>query len=224
MVTPLPLFPLNTVVFPGQTVPLHIFEERYRALVRDLKAIESPDERLFGIVAIREGYEVGGHEARSMYRTGCVMRLTRIQEYDDGRFDIATIGVDRMRVLATDSSGAYLRCEAEVLSESDETTEDTAQEAARALAGFAGYRDLLSSLSGSEILTGALPRDPTLLSYVLSAACPLPLTEQQRLLEAASPRDRLAVLRRILREEVRAMSAVPSLPATDVARSGWSPN
>ena len=55
----LPMFPLNTVLFPGVTLPLHVFEERYRALVEHLLRIEDPAERVFGSVAIREGYEVG---------------------------------------------------------------------------------------------------------------------------------------------------------------------
>jgi Lon protease-like protein len=55
----LPIFPLNTVVFPGVTLPLHIFEERYRAMVRHLLDVPDQTLRLFGIVAIREGYEVG---------------------------------------------------------------------------------------------------------------------------------------------------------------------
>jgi Lon protease-like protein len=111
----LPIFPLNVVAFPGMTVPLHIFEERYRALVRHLLTLPGPGDRLFGIVAIREGYEVGSHEARSMYRTGCVVQLTGVEEYDDGRFDIAAVGRHRMRVMSTDASGAYLRAEVEEL-------------------------------------------------------------------------------------------------------------
>src|SRR5918997_6105434 len=80
----LPIFPLNVVAFPGMTVPLHVFEDRYRALVRHLLTVPDPAERVFGIVAIREGYEIGNHEARSMYRTGCLMQLTEAEPYDDG--------------------------------------------------------------------------------------------------------------------------------------------
>ena len=57
----LPVFPLNTVVFPGVTLPLHVFEDRYRALVHHLLTIAEKPDRVFGIVAIREGYEVGKH-------------------------------------------------------------------------------------------------------------------------------------------------------------------
>src|SRR3954449_6958301 len=124
----LPIFPLNVVAFPGMTVPLHIFEERYRALVRHLLTLPGPADRLFGIVAIREGYEVGSHEARSMYRTGCVVQLTTAEEYDDGRFDIAAVGRHRMRVMETDTEEAYLRARVEHLTGTSDSSPAVAVE------------------------------------------------------------------------------------------------
>ena len=56
---------------------------------------------MFAVVAIREGYEVGTHESRSMYRTGCMVQLIEAEEYDDGRFDIMTVGRQRVRVVDT---------------------------------------------------------------------------------------------------------------------------
>ena len=220
----MPIFPLNTVAFPGMTVPLHIFEERYRAMVQHLLAIPDPAERLFGVVAIREGYEIGGHEARSMYRTGCVVQLGEVEEYDDGRYDIAAVGRHRMRVLTTDAEGPFLRAEVEDLDDTREPEVETAREAAHALATFADYRDRVGELRGGDVMTGSLPRDPELLSYALAATCSLTLRERQQLLESPTTLERLGLLRRLMRQEMRAMAAVPSLPATEVARSAWSPN
>jgi Lon protease-like protein len=220
----LPLFPLGLVPFPGMEVPLHVFEERYRALVRRLLEEPLPADRLFGIVAIREGYEVGSHESRSMYRTGCVMQLTSVEEYDDGRLDIVAVGRHRLRVLATDTSEPFLRAEVEHLPLDGGDALDGAREAARTLAAFEEYRAVVSRLRGDDVMTGGLPRDPELLSYALAATCALTLRERQQLLEAATAADRLQLLRRLMRSEVRAIRAVPSLPATEVARSGWSPN
>jgi hypothetical protein len=73
-------------------------------------------------------------------------------------------------------------------------------------------------------MTGKLPRDPELLSYALAATCSLTLRERQQLLESPTSFERLGLLRRMMRQEVRAMRAIPSLPATEVARSSWSPN
>jgi Lon protease-like protein len=220
----LPIFPLGLVAFPGMTLPLHVFEERYRALVRDLLAVEDPDERMFGVVAIREGYEVGSFEARSMYRTGCLMQLRVVEAYPDGRYDISCVGRGRVRVLDTDTERPYLRAEVAIVTNPQETEEQVSLEAARTLAVFQAYRAEVSELRGDEVMVGSLPADPELLSYALAATCSLPLVDRQHLLEAPSTSERLGLLRRQLHGELRAMRVVPSLPATEVARSGWSPN
>lgn len=219
----LPIFPLNTVVFPGVTLPLHVFEKRYRAMVRHLLAVPDPSLRLFGIVAIREGYEVGAHEARSMYRIGTVVQLTDVTSYDDGRYDIEVVGRHRMRVDGLDASGPFVVAELSELADTGEGG-DVVEAAARALAAFEDYRALLGELRGGEVLAGRMPRDPELLSYALAATALLSLRERQTLLESPSTHERLVVLRHTLRQEIRAMHAVPSLPATEVARTSWSPN
>lgn len=219
-----PIFPLNAVAFPGMSVPLHIFEERYRALVRHLLAVPDPADRVFCIVTIREGYEVGNHEARSMYRTGCLVQLTEVESYDDGRFDVVAVGRSRVRVVSTDTDEPFLRAEVEPLGVEEDTSPETAREAARALALFGDYRAVVSTLRGDDVMTGPLPRDPEMLSFVLASTCALTLPERQQLLESPSTVERLGLLRRLMHRELRAMAAIPSLPATEVARTGWNPN
>jgi Lon protease-like protein len=221
-VTQVPLFPLNAVVFPGVVTPLHIFEERYRTLVGELVQIESVFDRVFGILAIREGYEVGAHGMQSAHRVGTLVQLTEVDAYDDGRFDIEVIGRQRLRVIDSDSSGSYLRGEVELLPDTDEP--DAAAEAQAALSVFEKYREQLSDLRGGPVLAGEMPDDPAYLSYALASTCLLTLPQRQALLEADSARLRLGMLRRTLHEEMRAMRALPSLPATEVARTRWSPN
>ncbi len=223
--TSVPVFPLNAVLFPGVVTPLHIFEDRYRALMRDLLAIGDPAERVFAVVAIREGYEVGEHGMQSMHRTGTLVQLTESERYDDGTFDIEVTGRHRVVILEVDGSGEYLRAECDLLSDDgDPETEAADDEAVRTLATFEEYRDQLSELRGGPVLAGPMPRDPTYLSYSLAATCLLSQAERQELLEAQDASSRLTMLRRSLREEMRAMRAVPSLPATEVARTRWSPN
>src|ERR1035438_2823165 len=65
----MPLFPLGAVLYPGMLLPLHIFEERYRQLVRDL--LDGPDPRRFGVIAIRKGRETGIDGVHSLYEVGC---------------------------------------------------------------------------------------------------------------------------------------------------------
>jgi Lon protease-like protein len=150
--------------------------------------------------------------------------MTSVDPYPDGRFDIEVVGRQRLRLDAMDTSGSFLVGDVEVLEERPPLRADTAREAGRALETFEEYRRRLSRLRGGEVMDGALPRDPEYLSYALSATCLLTLPERQALLEADSAFERLVMLRHALVEEMRAMRAVPSLPATEVARTGWSPN
>jgi Lon protease-like protein len=224
-VTSVPVFPLNAVLFPGVVTPLHIFEDRYRALMRDLLAISDPAHRVFAVVAIREGYEVGDHGMQSMHRTGTLVQLTESERYDDGTFDIEVTGRHRVILLDVDGSGEYMRAECDMLDDSSDTDDEVVDdEAVRTLATFEEYRDQLSELRGGPVLAGPMPRDPTYLSYSLAATCLLSQAERQELLEAGDAASRLVMLRRSLREEMRAMRAIPSLPATEVARTRWSPN
>lgn len=223
--TTIPVFPLNAVLFPGVVTPLHVFEDRYRALMRDLLQISDPADRVFAVVAIREGYEVGDHGMQSMHRTGTLVQLTESERYDDGRFDIEVTGRQRIVLNAVDGSGDYLRAECDLVDDSDDAHDpDADAEATRTLAAFEEYRDQLSELRGGPVLAGPMPRDPTYLSYSLAATCLLSQDERQGLLEAPDAGTRLAMLRHSLREEMRAMRAIPSLPATEVARTRWSPN
>ena len=220
--TEVPLFPLNTVMFPGVMTPLHVFEERYRTLIRELVGIDSVFDRVFGVIAIREGYEVGDHGMQSAHRIGTLVQLTEVEPYDDGRFDIEVIGRQRLRVTESDNSGPFLRGEVELLPDTDEP--DAVAEAERTLNTFEIYRETLSELRGGPVLAGEMPTDPAYLSYALASTCLLTLPQRQALLEADSAQERLGMLRRTLHEEMRAMRALPSLPATEVARTRWSPN
>jgi uncharacterized protein len=220
----MPIFPLNAVVFPGVTVPLHVFEDRYRALVHHLLTIADKPDRLFGIVAIREGYEVGTHGVQSVHRVGCVVQLTSVEPYPDGRFDIEVVGRRRLRMDGLDTSGPFLVGDVETVEEPPDTSPAATEEATRARETFEEYRRRLSDLRGDEVLDGELPRDPEFLSYSLAATCLLTLRERQELLESPTAVERLAMLRHTLHEEMRAMAAIPSLPATEVARTAWSPN
>jgi uncharacterized protein len=219
----LPIFPLNTVLFPGVTLPLHVFEDRYRSLVSTLLDMPDEEARVFGIVAIREGYEVGTRGVHSVQRLGCSALLTAVEAYDDGRYDIEAVGQRRMRVDALDTGGDFLVGEVAWLEEP--AGEEPERAAAQALRTFYAYRRRLEELSGRDVPAMAdLPDDPTELSYVLAGSCLLTQQDRQALLEADDSADRLRLTAAMLRVEMKAMKALPSLPATEVARTGWSPN
>ena len=93
----------------------------------------------------------------------------------------------------------------------------------RARVAFTAYRAALADIR-SDPYAGTLPRDPAWLSWTLAAVAPLPMPERQALLEAEDAAERLVMVTDLLRSELRAMNVIPSLPATEVARTRWSPN
>lgn len=103
----IPLFPLHTVLFPGAVLPLHVFEERYRLLVR-----EGHD---FGVVLIRQGWEVGPGRGEDTYGVGTLAHPERVDELADGRFAILARGVRRFRLGALEHGRPYLQGEVDWL-------------------------------------------------------------------------------------------------------------
>src|SRR3954462_11278108 len=89
----LPLFPLNTVLCPGIALPLHIFEDRYRALVRHCIDTNSP----FGVVMIREGREVGTG-AISFTGIGTIAEIRDAGRDDEGQLDLLVVGTRRFEI------------------------------------------------------------------------------------------------------------------------------
>jgi ATP-dependent Lon protease len=125
----IPLFPLGRPLFPGAVLPLQIFEPRYRRLMRDLLGLpEHGDRRFFGVVAIRQGWEVERvAPAAALYDIGCAARLRRVQPQPDGGFRVVAVGGERFRLLdvVVGDDPPYLQGEVEWLSE-----EEAAEEAA----------------------------------------------------------------------------------------------
>ncbi|SNR33565.1 LON peptidase substrate-binding domain-containing protein [Blastococcus mobilis] len=125
----IPLFPLGTPLFPGIVLPLQIFEPRYRRLMHDLLSHpEADDRRFFGVVAIRQGWEVERvAPAEALYDVGCTARVQAVRPQADGRFRIVTVGGERFRLLdvVVADDPPYLQAEVEWLAE-----EEAAEEAA----------------------------------------------------------------------------------------------
>jgi Lon protease-like protein len=209
----LPLFPLGTVLVPGLVLPLNIFEPRYRQLVADLEDLPE-DEREFGVVAIREGGEVGAGSLRALYDVGCAASLQEVSTGPDGRSQILSTGVRRFRLLDLDveSETPYLTGLVEWLDELDGDPDPALALRSRAL--WDRYTELLGGF-GPQVVQD-LPTDPGPLSYLLTTAVVMPLHERQSLLAAPTDAARLAAVNRFLQQEVAIMSVVPSLPLLDV--------
>ena len=218
----MPLFPLGTVLFPGLVLPLHIFEERYRQLVRDL--LDGPEPQEFGVIAIRKGRETGVDGVSALHEIGCTARLRQVTQHDDGRFELVTVGTQRFRLLGLDHSQPYLRGEIDLL------TEETGDEAAAALAmeavrrTFREYLDALATRGAARINVPELPEEPVLLSYLVAASMIVELSDRQVLLAEPDAAGRLAAERALLTKETRIMRTLTSTPATDLRSSPYNPN
>lgn len=224
----LPLFPLSTVLFPGMRLPLHVFEERYRLLVAQLRA--QPEPRRFGVIAIRQGREVGAHGITALHEVGCVATVRQITPHADGRFDLDTVGTERFRLLRVDDSQPYFQGEIEPLKDEEPpATGEGAPEAEafavnRVQAGFRAYLNALADRGGGVISVADLPDEPVLLSYVVGAAMIIDLPERQSLLAAPTALDRLRLERSLLVRESAMFRATTSRPAPDYAFEQFSQN
>jgi Lon protease-like protein len=222
VVTQLPLFPLTAVLFPGLVLPLHVFERRYRVLIQALLSLPEGAERLFGIIAIRSGREVGSDGVRALHGIGCTARLHDVTSLPDGRFDIVVVGDTRFRLTALDQHAGtpYSTGLVELLGEpgGDADAGEFAALAGAVRAGFCGYRKRL----GLDPVP--MPDDPTVLSYLIAAGVLLDLTDRQSLLEAQTTAERLGAELGLLRREAALIEAFSAVPAVDLTSQAGSPN
>jgi Lon protease-like protein len=213
---PLPLFPLgHTVLFPGVVLPLHVFEERYRELVRTLVELPEGARRRFGVIAIRQGWEVGEDAVSALHDVGCAAELRRVSRYPDGRYDIVTVGTDRFRLRSVDrESRPYL------LGSVDWLPAEPTPAGLAGLAGlaeavgtlFAEYVDAAAGLQGRLTEHTELPDDPVELGYAVAAGAVLTLDDRQGLLEAETTRARLRAELRLLKRETTMVRRLRALP------------
>ena len=219
----LPLFPLGMVLFPGLVLPLNVFEERYRLLVRELLLLPE-DERRFGVLCIREGREVGSDGITALYEVGCAARLRTVSEQDDGRFELVTVGAERFRLDALHTDRPYLTGEVTWLPDEAGDDDEAALLDRAVRAGFADYLAAVSEAGGGEVTAPDLPDLPLVLSHLVGATVLLDLAERQALLAEPDGVSRLRAELRLLRREAVLLRTLRCAPAPEMARGPVSPN
>jgi Lon protease-like protein len=168
----IPIFPLSIVLFPGQAVPLHIFEQRYRVMTRHCIETQSP----FGIVFVHE---------ENLAAIGCTALIVKtLKEYEDGRSDILTAGQSAFRLIRTHEEKAYLEGDVEYLEE-DFTEIDAA---------VSGQLDQLFNQCHRILFEEDAPRFETegsiSLAYHVASELPVDVAFRQTLLEERSEGER----------------------------------
>src|SRR6478672_4956154 len=147
----IPLFPLHTVLCPGIVLPLHIVEDRYRALTRHCLDTGAP----FGVVLIRDGREVGADRSLALAGVGALVEIREAGRYPDGRYDLLAAATCRFAIDTVDPAREpYLV--ADVTPLEDEVGDEARAErlAASAIRRFVRYLELLRAREGetSEVL------------------------------------------------------------------------
>ncbi|WP_051510510.1 LON peptidase substrate-binding domain-containing protein [Intrasporangium oryzae] len=207
----LPLFPLGTVLMPGAQLPLQIFEPRYVRLLRDL--LEAQDEQLpiFGVVAIREGFEVGDAGVRALHPVGCAALLTQAAVLGGQRYLVISEGTSRFTLDGIDETAGtpYVTAQVTWLDEPDGDGSVVPELARQLRVELTAYRATL----------GMEPVDPPAgdhdLSYWVPEGVALDLADRQSLLASSDTESRLRLGLRIVRREralTQSFGAVPQRP------------
>ncbi len=190
----MPLFPLNTVLFPYAQILLHVFEDRYREMIRHCMQ----NDQGFGIVLIRSGGEVG--EPADPYLIGTAVRIVSVQTFDDGKMDVKVQGERRFRIRKMDEeSQPYLIGQVEPVIEM--VVEDTPRTDALLIKTreyVQSYIESYFSRFDMKIAKVKLPQDATALSFVVANFLQIENIQKQHLLETTDTLDRITEMIPIL--------------------------
>jgi len=172
----LPLFPLNTVLFPGMQLPLHIFEDRYRLMIHECVA----GNREFGVLMANATSEAEGLViAQSV---GTAARITHVEKLEDGRMDIVTTGTDRFRVLQLLRQKPYLIGRVERFPFESADSPSVKELAPQVATLLAQYLRLAGEVMGQIIQVGTMPRDASGLACTIATSLQVSSREKQKLL------------------------------------------
>jgi Lon protease-like protein len=195
------MFPLGSVLFPYALLPLHVFEDRYRALTEACLAGNGE----FGVVLIERGSEVGGGDTRFTF--GTVAKILEAGRLPDGRYIVAAVGTRRLRVRRWLSEEPYPRAEVDLLDDTAADEPDPHEtrarraEVERLLRRVLGLRaELGEAASGADV---TLDEEDARASFEAAAVAPLGPLDAQRVLELDSPSARFEALEGLLTEEAR---------------------
>ncbi len=190
--TNIPLFPLNVVLFPGMMLPLHIFEERYKAMIKECVTLGSP----FGVVLTRHGQSPNFNSAderfADFYSIGTTARITAIENLKDGRMNLLTVGQDRF-VLKSYYNGLknFLIGQVDPFPLNESDNESKVEDMTKTLHSIMRkYIDHLATASGEDLAGAKLPTDPTSLAFLAGTAIQGPYwageSDKQKLLSTKS--------------------------------------
>jgi Lon protease-like protein len=191
----LPLFPLNVVLFPGTVRPLHIFESRYRQMIKDCLYQCTP----FGVVLVREESDYLSEEP---YSVGTMAEIHNLSRLENGSYSLLAIGTQRFRILSQHRNRPYLSGLVEPFDDRPEPISQLSLHAEQVRRLFISYLNMLLDVPGDKDLETNLPETPEDLSHVIAYFLDVEDAEKQHYLELTSTRERLQNEIIFLRREV----------------------
>lgn len=199
----LPLFPLNTVLFPGMPLPLHIFEDRYKQMINNCLEEKEP----FGVVLIRNGKEALGPLAQP-HSIGCTARIVEVQKLSDGRMNITSVGERRFRIISLNYDSPYLIGNVEYYPLDEGDSEQLLKVAGSLVPKLKQYMHILNEVEEIDLDPEHLPDDPLILAHLSAVLLQIPAEKKQELLTSASALDLLNNANQIYRREIAFMRAM----------------
>lgn len=203
----LPLFPLNTVLFPGMQLKLHIFEERYKHMINNCIETSEP----FGVVLIKHGTEALG-PAATPHGVGCTAAISEVQRLPLGRINITALGQRRFRINAIDRSQPFLRADVDFFLPKEDKPEliHRLGEILRPL--VIRYLEILSSSEDASIDPEQFPHRPRAVAQIASILLQSDNAQKQELLSISSLSTLLHTLVEIYRLETMLLGIQLSPP------------
>jgi Lon protease-like protein len=199
----LSLFPLNTVLFPGMQLPLHIFEARYKQMIEHCLQEDQP----FGVVLIRRGAEALGPLAEP-FSIGCTARIVDVQPLQEGRMQITAVGEQRIKINSLNYEQPYLVGQVEYYPLVVEHPEKLKPESEKLIPRVQQYIDLLNQIDMVEIEPDQLPEDPLVLGHVASVLLQMPPNEKQSLLSSENAFELLRSINQVYTREIAFLRAI----------------
>jgi Lon protease-like protein len=199
----IPLFPLNSVIFPGTPLNLHIFEDRYKKMVAYCTSSGSP----FGVVLIRSGSETSGPLAET-FQIGCTADITHLQPLSLGRSNLVVMGRERFRIVSVTEDHPYLLEKIELCPINAGDRKGIIQADQRLRLWLVRYLSALHEREGKDTIEQPLPQDSITLAYVATMILQIPAIQKQILLEADSSEELFEKLHFFYRREVPLLRAI----------------
>jgi uncharacterized protein len=200
----IPIFPLNTVLFPGAPLHLRIFEERYKKMVN----LCLQEQRPFGVALIRNGMEAYGPLAEP-FHIGCSAEIVHVEPLNDGKLNLIAIGKERIRILTFDSvTQPFLMGKAKIYPILNSDPAGAAEQASMLRSQFEQLIILISRAGGSQFDLTHLPQDGVSLAFLAAAVLQISPLEKQELLSMEQTGKLIHQLRSLYRRELALMQAV----------------